>query len=225
MNNEDAPTSAAVSLKLPIFWTAQPLVWFAQVEAQFAIKNISADATKYYYIVSALDASTAGRLVDLLSNPPAANKYQTIKDRLTDTFALSRQERAKRILAMAAGTLGDRKPSEVMDSILNLLGADGMNMIAEQIFLDLMPDDIRPQLHSADFNQPRQVAKTADCLLLNRERSSGTSLIQKVAYIPGKKQASISPTDSSESTMCYYHARFGANAKKCRSPCSFSKND
>ena len=45
----------AVSLKLPAFWTSQPKVWFQQSEAQFAWRNITADDTKYYYVVAALD--------------------------------------------------------------------------------------------------------------------------------------------------------------------------
>ena len=45
----------AVSLKLPAFWTSQPKVWFQQSEAQFTLRNITADDTKYYYVVAALD--------------------------------------------------------------------------------------------------------------------------------------------------------------------------
>ncbi len=57
---------AAVSLKLPHFWPQQPEVWFTQAEAQFHTRNITADDTKYYYVVSALDQTTASRLIDLL---------------------------------------------------------------------------------------------------------------------------------------------------------------
>ena len=64
----------AVSIKLPTFWTAQPNVWFQQAEAQFTIRSISADTTKYAYIVAALDQDTASRLMDLLSNPATDNK-------------------------------------------------------------------------------------------------------------------------------------------------------
>ena len=45
----------AVSLKLPTFWNSQPEVWLAQAEAQFNIRGITADETKYYYVVAALD--------------------------------------------------------------------------------------------------------------------------------------------------------------------------
>ena len=50
----------AVSLKLPTFWASQPQVWFEQAEAQFHIRQITADDTKYYYVISALDQDTTG---------------------------------------------------------------------------------------------------------------------------------------------------------------------
>ena len=56
----------AVALKLPPFWISQPRVWFQQAEAQFALRNITADDTKYFYVVAALDQETASRLIDFL---------------------------------------------------------------------------------------------------------------------------------------------------------------
>ena len=52
----------AVTLKLPTFWTTCPLAWFAQTEAQFSLRNISSDDTKYYYVVAALDKHTKSPL-------------------------------------------------------------------------------------------------------------------------------------------------------------------
>ena len=57
----------AVALKLPTSWTAQPDVWFAQAEAQFNLRGITADDTKYYYVLVALDQNTATRVLDLIS--------------------------------------------------------------------------------------------------------------------------------------------------------------
>jgi len=54
----------AVALKLPVFWTQQPQVWFLQTEAQFNIRKIADDTTMYYYVVSLLDQSTARRITD-----------------------------------------------------------------------------------------------------------------------------------------------------------------
>ena len=75
----------AVWLKLPQFWATEPQRWFAQAEAQFALWGIVSDNTKYYYILSALDQTTASRLKDFISHPPAEDKYVALKDWLLDT--------------------------------------------------------------------------------------------------------------------------------------------
>ena len=51
----------ALALNLPAFWSAQPAVWFAQADAQFKVRGIKDDSTKYYYVVAALDQQTIGR--------------------------------------------------------------------------------------------------------------------------------------------------------------------
>ena len=72
----------ALAVKLPTFWLSQLDVWFAQVEAQFHLRLITTDETKYYHVLAALDQETATRLIDLITSPPADNKYTTLKIRL-----------------------------------------------------------------------------------------------------------------------------------------------
>ena len=98
-----APAAAdisAVSLKLPTFWPERAAVWFVQAEAQFATRNVTADNTKFHYIVSALDQDTATRVIDMLLAPPAEDKYDALKTRLLTTFSLSVAQRAAQLLDM-----------------------------------------------------------------------------------------------------------------------------
>ena len=56
-----------VSLKLPSFWPEEVEVWFAQAEAQFAIKRImDSRTTKFYYALYVLPQDVAPQLLDLL---------------------------------------------------------------------------------------------------------------------------------------------------------------
>ena len=41
------PVAANVSMKLPTFWPDAVEVWFAQADAQFAIRNVTISKTKF----------------------------------------------------------------------------------------------------------------------------------------------------------------------------------
>ncbi len=86
-------TIAAVALKLPTFWTAQPEVWFAQTEGQFATHDptIVADLTKYNYVVAALNKATAAEVKALLLHLPATQKYNTLKAALIKAYGKSQE--------------------------------------------------------------------------------------------------------------------------------------
>lgn len=114
------PEVTAVSVKLPAFWTTNAIAWFAKAEAQFALRSITRDDTKFYYVVAALDADTSNRATHILQRPPGQDKHVTIKKFLLSTFELSEAERAEHLLNVTE--LGDRKPSELMDRILQLNG-------------------------------------------------------------------------------------------------------
>lgn len=219
-------TEHAVSLKLPTFWTSQPEVWFAQAEAQFNLRGITADDTKYYYVLAALDQDTATRLLDLINQPPRENKYKTLKDRLVDSFGLSKRERATRLLHFRP--LGDTKPSVLMDEMLALLGDHPPCLLFEQLFLERLPEDIRIQLVDAKIDDHRQLAKRADALWASRDMEPATTnAIQRRPPAGQKrpKQRSTVVAPDQPNQLCYYHRTFGEAARQCRQPCTWSGNE
>ena len=76
----------AVSLYLPTFWISQPEIRFVQVEAQFKLRGIAADDSKYFYVLAALDQETVTCLLDVIIQPPDDGKYENLKLRLIVTF-------------------------------------------------------------------------------------------------------------------------------------------
>lgn len=119
----------AVTLKLPEFWEQQ--AWFAQAEAQFALRDITEDDTKY---------STASRAVSLLNEPPERDKYGALKMYLLGTFGLTESERARQLLSLPG--LGDAKPSELNDHMLTLLGEHKPCFIFKELFLQQMTEQV-----------------------------------------------------------------------------------
>lgn len=214
----------AVALKLPTFWTSYPTVWFHQTEAQFNLRQITDDSTKYYYVVSALDQATAQRVLSLLQHPPDNGKYTVLKNRLLETFSFSPAERADRLLNMPQ--LGDQKPSELMDTMLALLGNHHPCFLFNHLFLQRMPEDIRPVLAAQDIDDPRLLAQKADALWLARSAQQGATVFPMfrkqngTTSVPRRR-----PTKNDIDTgLCFYHEKFGVKARQCRPPCSFQGN-
>jgi hypothetical protein len=46
---QDVLLVSRVGIKISPFWPEDPAVWFAQLEAQFALAKITQDSTKYYH--------------------------------------------------------------------------------------------------------------------------------------------------------------------------------
>ncbi len=194
-----------ISLKLPQFWADQPRVWFTQAEAQFAIRHITADATKFHYVVGALDQEVASRIIDLLEDPPATDKYETLKKRLIETYVLSDFERAGRLLHLPC--LGDEKPSLLMDKMLNLLGKHNPDFLFKRIFIENLPEEIQADVAQSSIKDPRELAKMADV-------SWAAKKLTTCAINRNTKQY--------QKDMCFYHSKFGDKAYKCQKPCKFA---
>ncbi|KAK3729078.1 hypothetical protein RRG08_005451 [Elysia crispata] len=178
-----------------------------KAEAQFALKSISQDETKYYHVVSSLDTTTATRALSIITNPPTTNKYPVIKSFLTSAFGLSEEERASALLGLRG--LGDSKPSELMDKMLSLLGEHKPCFLFRHVFMQQLPDHVRIPLASSTTSDYRELAQEADrlCIAGNLSLNTASLRCEKIDALP--------EVDS----VCWYHRRFGAAAQKCSPTC------
>lgn len=219
-----APAVFAATVKLPDFWQHDPEPWFQHVEAQFRLRGITTDETKYFHVVAALDSATTRRLMGLLRDPPPDNKYTALKNNLLQLYQLSDMERADRLLSLSG--LGDSKPSELMENMLALLGSGDVSFLFTHLFLRQLPPPVRtalatsPLIRTKDY---RGLAVEADRLLLASRQFSvhamlpaecdGAVDVAAVSERYGKKKK--------KGGLCYYHHRFGEKAHRCVPPCSF----
>ena len=208
----------AVSIKLPTFWVSQPDVWFVQAEAQFNLRKITWDESQtmyYYYVLAALDQTTAARFMDLISQPPTNGKYKALKTRLLNTFGLSAQERAPRLLHFR--TLGDSKPSTLMDQMLALLGDHPPCFLFEQVFLERLLEDVQVHLAGDQFMDHRQLAKKANAYWVSRDTGFDANAIEQ--RTSSGQKTKVQPSTPFPAKMYYYHRTYGEAARKCRPPC------
>ena len=193
-----------VSLKLPTFWSAKPSLWFAQAEAQFNLRKISADATKYYHVVTVLDSSTAIRVSSILESPPEDGKYIALKRALIESYELTDSDRANMLLNIFS--LGDQKPSELMANILSILGKNNPSIFVRQIFLNALPTNIRMTLTNSEETDLRKLSFLAD---------------KMYASIPISHEVHAATSDKQ---TCYYHNKFKDKANKCKPSCPLYKD-
>ena len=77
-----------VTIKVPTFYKHAPDTWFVHLEAQFALRNITASSTKFYWAISALSSDVSNQLMQLIQDP-GEDPYKTIKVCLISIFSLT----------------------------------------------------------------------------------------------------------------------------------------
>lgn len=194
----------AVALKLPTFWTERPSVWFAQAEAQFLVKGITADATKHAYVIGSLGNDAAAEVESDILHPPDNNKYDSLKASLIDAFGQSQM--AKDIALLNLSGLGDRKPTSLL-RYMKSLNSDPTTLF-KACFLQQLPTDVRRILASSN-KTIEDIAMDADCIM----EATGKYLSDISAV---RHPTTLTKSPVMDSSLCYFHARFGKKARNCK---------
>ena len=247
---------ANVSVKLPPFWPSDPEVWFAQVEAHFTTRRITAQKTRFDYVIASLSPEVATEVRDLILKPPEATPYATLKEQLIKRTAASEQRRLQQLFN--AEELGDRKPSQLLRRMQQLLGdrvgvAD--STFLRELFLQRLPSNVRMVLASTSATTSlEELAELADKIAevaaptiaattalppspqllseVQQLRTEVRRLQNSVRTLSHQsrgrsssrnRQSSPTPHPADDSSMCWYHQKYGEAAKKCKSPCSYTQ--
>lgn len=251
-----------VGVRVPPFWPEEPAVWFAQVEGQFALSNISNDTTKFYYVISQLEHQYAAEIKDIIITPPPVDKYERLKTELIKRLTTSKEHKIKQLLMYEE--LGDRKPSQFLRHLQSLAGTTVSDDLMRTIWSNRLPSnlqtivamqksstltevaDLVDHVHDIAPSTPMQVASTSAAALpaspldvLCRQVEQLTKQVESLRLSQQKqtrarygahrrnrsrsvqRNGSRSQERPQDHPNCWYHYRFGQNAKKCVSPCSF----
>ena len=227
-----APGIQAASLKLPEFWTDKPEVWFARVESQFGTKGITVDKTKFDYVVSSLDNTTAGEVEAILTAPPDNNKYDALKTALLAAFGKTQAQKDSELLSITG--LGDMKPSALLRR-LQSLNNDPATLFRAH-FLALLPAEARSVLAGREIPDISDLAKAADRIMEARGFDSHVTPVAVQAFrsrssqfqnnrrMPnhqggGDVEHGSSSGNKESAHICFYHIRYGKEARRCQPWC------
>ena len=227
---------AAVTCKLPPFYTSNARFWFIHAEQQFVIKNITSDDTKFGHLVSSIQEDVAFTVMAAIENPPPGNKYENLKNELLRQFTLSSAEMAESLLNLTG--LGDLRPSHLLQKILSLHPReDKPNFLTRAIFLRQMPEEIRNHLVDKTDLELTKLAAEADKFHValgqrvhvvtqpQEQQPAPPADVQAVHDRPdharhNNKKFNRQSNQQGSDEVCYYHRRYGKLARNCRQPCA-----
>ena len=200
-----------VVVKLPAFWTSNPTGWFALVEAQFGLRGITTDDTKFWHLIAALDSEVSARVASLLRNPPAQDKYVALRKHLLNAYDLSEEERARRLFAIS--DLGDLRPSELADRIMQLNGDSPVHFCLRHIFLRALPPAARHVLAASEITDLRALGLEADRIVISADGLSSITNTEDVNALRNPRRP--------QRTLCFYHKTYGPRTRRCQAPCDW----
>ena len=233
-----------VAVRFPPFWTDRPALWFAQAEAQFDLAGITRQRTKFNHVVSQLHQKHAAEVEDIRS-PPEHEPYDRLKAELVSRLSTSRDQRVRQLLSHEE--MGDRRPSQflrhlkgfapdVPDDFLRTIWASRLPPHVQAILAGQTEGSLDSASHLADricevAPQPTTASvspsvpdNTSGLLELMEELSR-----QVVALRATQARRRSRSGDHRRNTpgnspirhdICWYHRRFGYEARKCNPPCS-----
>lgn len=184
-----------VGVRVPPFWPEEPALWFAQIEGQFALSKIIQDDTKFYYVVGHLEPRYALEVKDIITNPPASDKYEKLKTELIKRLSASQEKRIQKLLTHEE--LGDRKPSQFLRHLQDLAGSSGASEFVKTLWTNRLPQHIQTVM-AVQTNLPLdQLAEIADRVY---------DIAPATPQVASASAASSLPTTSAASTSSYEEA-------------------
>lgn len=151
-------------LRLPPYWAHDPQLWFAQIDAQFAARNIVSQVTKYGYVIGVLPAEVAAEIRDIILQPPCDNPYNTLKSELIARTTMSAQRRLQQLLTNEE--LGDQKPTQLLRRMRALVGDATLDhSLLQELFLQRLPPETRRILAASAITSLDDLAKLADRII------------------------------------------------------------
>ncbi|KAL4717719.1 hypothetical protein ACJJTC_000868 [Scirpophaga incertulas] len=194
----------SLSLRIPPFWRDRPRLWFFSFEAAtHDLKRSQAQLAQM--VIAQLERQDIEQITDLLYNPPAADQYTAIKEPVSESLsskatleelALLADKMLEQSTHIAAVSLPQAQPPQFIPQ------NDTQMLIAEIRKLSLEIDELK----SKNYDSYRRKRFQSRSRRYSQSRS---------------RQSSPSPA----SPHCYYHRRFGAQARKCTAPCNFKTSE
>lgn len=241
----------AANIRMPQFWSKEPDLYFANVEATFFLHKVDDDITKFQLVIGSLGPEEL-KLVRPLLDPTNTNRtYAKLKQTLIDEFSQSKQAKIKTLLSQLK--LDNQQPTTLLRRMRELAEGALSDEFLKTLFLNQLPqfaqsilaisneplDSLAKQADQIiSLSVPQQyethaVSKNSDAVIaaLSKKIDELTIKVDRLSRSNSRsrnhfRNRSFTPRrEPSISGMCYYHEKFKSNARRCRSPCNFKESN
>ena len=157
------PFDAAVygaTVQLPAFDKVKPETCFMVADANFAIGKVTDPTTKFYYVLSKLDATSLRKLSAFLKAPRGSDPYNEIRRKLCRTYEPALERKVDTLLAMKE--MGDERPMEFALELQRLAADAMMDDVLKRIFLCCLPPSIATAVSKRRGLKFNALAEAAD---------------------------------------------------------------
>ncbi|XP_076285565.1 uncharacterized protein LOC143211618 [Lasioglossum baleicum] len=164
-NVSGAPAGLAldrVAVRIPEFCPDDPEMWFSMVESSFDAAGITAEKTKFGYVMGALSPRYAKEVRDIIVNPPATQPYQKLKVEFIRRLRSSQQQKTRRLLEHEE--IGDRKPSQFLRHLRELAGTSIDDNVLRTLWASRLPAGMQGILATQRDTELDKVAELADAV-------------------------------------------------------------
>ena len=220
------------SVQLPAFDKVEAETWFAVAEANFALRKVTDSLTKYYYVLSKLDASTLRKLSSFIKRPKGDDPYAEIKDELCEAYEPPLEQKLDALLTI--GDMGDQSPKEYGMEIPRLVSDVSLDDVLKRIFIRGLPHPLVTAI-TASLGEKFSTVITAANKAWTSAAASSNNLAASVAAVSapqyssarrgsrggrgGLQRGARAGPQMTTLTLCSYHKKFGDGARKCAPGC------
>ncbi|XP_064480559.1 uncharacterized protein LOC135394048 [Ornithodoros turicata] len=173
-----------------------------RVTRHMELRGITTETRKYYHVISVLPPDISLEVSDLLLHPSPTEPYTALKTALVERTMASERKRLQ--LLLDAEELGDRRPSQMLQHMENLLGsraATFYRVLLRELFLKRLPSQVQMVLATAADLNIAALAKLANKVLEVSSPTTSASTAPVAALTPSQDPATAQPSSSQLTTL------------------------
>ncbi|XP_031788870.1 uncharacterized protein LOC116417893, partial [Nasonia vitripennis] len=158
------PAYETTRCEIRTFWSANPALWLAQVNAAFEAGVVPNERQKFNTVVARLPQGIAEELSDLIFHPPAFNRYAALCQAVLRRLSTSADTQLHQVLNEVR--LEDRTPSQLLRHMRRLANDAISDEALKVKWLDILPPHTSRLCRVLQTSSLEELAQLADLAMV-----------------------------------------------------------